>query len=193
MKNGFLILARWLTMLTLGLWLGGILFLGAVSAPGIFKFCRAHDVEALAPQLVGVLVARFAPVSLVFGALALLAMLAEVISMPVSAKRQATRRLLWRGQAIGVLAMLGVAFYLNFVALPQLLSDQEAVMRESAANGTTLSARGTEGKSATRLRFDALHQRYSSLTMIIFWLGAASLAAFAWRVSLPEKPLDMME
>ncbi len=189
------IFARWLTMLSLGLWLGGIIFLGAVSAPGIFKFCRAHGVEALAPQIIGVLVARFAPVSLVFGGLALLGYLIEVILRPPSRQNQnqAPHRVLWLGQGAGITMMLVVALYLNFVALPQLLSDQEAVIRESAATGTTLSVRGTENKSATRLRFDALHQRYSRLTMGIFWLGALSFAAFSWRVSLPEESVRIVK
>lgn len=180
-------------MLALGLWLGGILFLGAVSAPGIFKFLRAENQEALAPQLVGVLVARFAPVSLVFGVLALLGWLLDSVLATPNTRVRAWWKPLWMGQGAGVFTMLALALYLNFGALPQLLRDQQAVIQESKATGTTLSARGIAGKSPARLRFDALHNSYSHLTMIIFWLGAASLAAFAGRVSLNEKRQDLSE
>ena len=175
-------------MLSLGLWLGGILFLGAVSAPGIFRFLRAQGQEALAPQLVGVLVARFAPVALAFGILALVGWVLEKGLTRREAQRQSLWRTLWIGQGAGVMTMLGLALYLNFGALPQLLRDQQAVIQESKATGTALSARGTENKSPARLRFDALHENYSRLTMIIFWLGAASLGAFATRISLGNNP-----
>ena len=175
-------------MLSLGLWLGGILFLGPIAAKGIFVFLEAQGQKALAPQLVGVLVQRFAPVSLVFGVLALTGWLLE--SALVERKERSTSkwRPLWMGQGAGVVAMLGLALYLNFGALPQLLRDQQAVIRESAATGTALSASGTQNKSPARLRFDALHENYSRLTMVIFWLGAASLGALAGRVSLRDNP-----
>lgn len=168
---------RWITMLGLGLWLGGILFLGAVSAPAIFRFCRAHGVESLAPQIVGALVERFGPLSAVLGVVLCLAWLAEGI---VIGK---TTRKVWLMQGCCLSAMLVLALYLNFVALPELLLNQAAVIRESASNGTPLTIAPNVAKSAARLHFDALHQRYSQLTMLIFWLGAAVLALFSWRLS----------
>ena len=83
--------------------------------------------------------------------------------------------------------MLAVALYLQFGALPELVRDQMAVIKESIETGVALSARGIEGKSAMRLHYDALHQNYTRWTMIVFWLGAAALALFAWRLSLPQK------
>src|SRR5687767_872220 len=135
MKQGILIFARWLFMLSLGLWLGGIMFLGAVSAPGIFKFLRAQGQEALAPQLVGVLVERFAPVSLVFGVLALLGWLLESAMAGPNTRSRHSWKPLWLGQGAGLCSMLGLALYLNFVALPQLLRDQKTVIAESKATG----------------------------------------------------------
>jgi hypothetical protein len=43
------------------------------------------------------------------------------------------------------------------------------------------------------LRFDALHENYSRLTMVIFWLGAASLGAFAARVSSNSQRPESLE
>lgn len=169
--------ARWMTMLALGLWLGGILFLGAVSAPAIFRFCRAHGVESLAPQIVGALVARFGPLSAVLGVVLCLAWLADGrFSGKVAHK-------LWLAQGCFLGAMLALALYLNFGALPELLREQAAVIHESVVNGTPLTTAPNALKSAARLHFDTLHQRYSQLTMVIFWLGAAALALFSWRLS----------
>lgn len=169
--------------------MGGILTLGAVSAPGVFQFLRAHEAETLAPQLFGVLLARFAFVALVCGALALCTWLMEGLI----AKPTERSQVLWRLQGACVLLMLGLALYLQFGALPELLRDQMAVIQESIESGVALSARGIEGKSVMRLHYDAVHQNYTRLTMIIFWLGAASLAAFAWRLSLPEKNARITE
>jgi uncharacterized membrane protein len=191
MKQGILIFVRWISMLALGLWLGSLLFLGPIGAPGIFKFLRAQNQEALAPQLVGVLVERFAPVSLVLGALALLSWLIE--GLMKQEKRQPRWKRLWMGQGACVMGMLALALYLNLMALPQMLRDQKAVIEESRATGTELSARGMQGKSEARRRFDTLHENYRRLTTIIFCLGAASLAAFAGRVSLNEKRQDSSE
>ena len=176
-------------MLALGLWLGSLFFLGPIGAPGIFKFLRAQNQEALAPQLVGVLVERFAPVSLVLGALALLSWFIE--GLIKQEKRQPRWKHLWIGQGACVITMLALALYLNLMALPQMLRDQKAVIEESRTTGTELSARGMQGKSEARQRFDTLHENYRRLTTIIFCLGAVSLAAFAGRVSLNEKRQDL--
>ena len=189
MKNGLMIFARWLTMLTLGVWLGGILFLGAVSAPAIFQFLRAQNAEPLAPQLFGVILARFSVVALVCGVLALCAWLIDGLAARPAGRGQ----ILWRGQGGCIFFMLAVALYLQFGALPELLHNQMAVIKESIETGIALSAHGTAGKSAMRLRYDVLHQNYSSLTMVIFWLGTASLAALTWRVSLLEKMARVTE
>ncbi len=185
MVNVGRIAARWMTTLALGLWLGGIVFLGAVSAPAIFKFCRAHNVEILAPQIVGALVARFAPLSLVFGAALLFAWIIEgLLARPANRARR-----LWLAQGVCVAAMLGLALYLNFGALPELVREQGAVIRESMASGTPLGAASgaVPGvvKSAARRHFDTLHENYTRLTMVIVWLGLAALLSFVWRLSLP--------
>ncbi len=185
-----LALALWrcVMMLGLGLWLGGILFLGAVSAPAIFRFCRAHGVETLAPQLVGALVARFGPLTIVLGVVLCVAWLGD--GLLSRGNRPPRERLLWRAQGVCLLAMVGLALYLNFAALPELLREQTTVLRESLATGTPLSASpgaAAEGaKSAARLRFDALHERYSQLTMVIFWLGVTALAALSARLTSAE-------
>ena len=186
-------LARSVTMLGLGLWLGGILFLGAVSAPAIFRFCRAHDVESLAPQLVGALVARFGPLTVALGVVLCLAWLFDgwlSRFRRTAQERVAQERLLWRAQGVCLSAMLTLTLYLNFVALPELQREQGAVIRESIATGTPLGASAgasaSGAKSAARLHFDALHQRYSQLTMAVFWLGVAALFALSWRLSSAE-------
>ena len=176
--------ARWVTMLCLGLWMGGIIFLGAVSAPAIFRFCRAHGVESLAPQIVGALVARFGPLSAILGVVLCVAWLAES-ALGVRRGPQNARKL-WLAQGCCLAAMLALALYLNFDALPTLLREQAAVIAESAANGTPLTTAPGVAKSAVRLHFDTLHQRYSLLTMVIFWIGAAALALFSWRLSRDE-------
>lgn len=185
MKQGILIFTRWLSLLAPGLWLGGLLFLGPIGAPGIFKFLRAQDQEALAPQLVGVLVERFAPISLILGALTVLSWLVE--GLIKQEKRLPRWKRLWIGQGACVITMLALALYLNLIALPQMLRDQKAVIEESKATNTELSVRGTEGKSAARQRFDVLHENYKHLTTIIFGLGAASLILFTARVSLRDE------
>lgn len=173
-------ITRWITMLGLGLWLGGILFLGAVSAAVLFPFCRAHGVESLAPQIFGEQMKVFGWITIVLGVVLCIAWVTEGWLGGKNARK------LWLAQGCCLGAMLVLTLYLNFAALPELLHEQTAVIRESAANGTTLTVAPDALKSAARLHFDALHQRYSQLTMLIFWLGAVALALFSWRLSRDE-------
>lgn len=173
------VFVRWLTALALGLWLGGIVFLGAVTAPQIFRFLRSHHAEPLAPSLFGEILARFAVFALVLGGVALLGWLLDGLF----SKPQGRGQLLWKLQGGATLLMLAISLYLQAVALPSLLLNQDAVIQESIKTGVALSARGVEGKSEMRRRYDALHRNYTTLTMAVFYIGAASLAALMWRLS----------
>lgn len=185
MKQGITIFARWLAMLALGLWLGGILFLGAVSAPAIFHFLRDQGQAPLAPQLFGVMLVRFAFVGFACAGLALVAWLIEgVAARPVG--RALT---LWRVQGLCLAVMLSLSLYLHLGVLPVLLRDQTAVIAESLKTGVALSAKGTEGKSQMRLRYDAQHENHKRLTSVVLFIGIAALASFAGRLSVanPQK------
>jgi ABC-type Fe3+-siderophore transport system permease subunit len=178
-----MIFMRWLTMLALGLWMGGIITLGAVGASSTFKFLREHGQETLAPQLFGVMLSRFAVVSLVLGALALISWILDgALSRPI-----ARGKILWMVQGACVVVMIGIALYLRQAALPVLLRDQMEVIAESLKTGVPLAASGIEGKSAMRLQYDALHRSYTLLTQIIFYLGAGALLCFAARLSERQK------
>jgi uncharacterized membrane protein len=143
---------RYVYVLALAVWLGGMVVLGAVVAPTTFQILQASEPvtgRLLGGAVFGAILARFHYVAYGAGALALLALAAMALLGPRP-----------RGFAVRstiVAVMLLVALYSGFVVLREI----DAIQQEVGALPSTLPAGDTR-----RLRFDELHQRATQLMML---------------------------
>jgi len=142
---------RYVYVLALVVWLGGMLILGAIVAPTTFEVLQTNagsQGRELAGAVFGAALARFHYIAYAAGTLLLLTLGA----MRALGPRPANGGL----RAIIVLVMLGVALYSGIVVLRQI----DAV--QAAAGG--LPSRLPEGDER-RARFDALHLLSTRLMM----------------------------
>lgn len=134
---------RYVYILALVVWLGGMAVLGAIIAPTTFQVLQAAAPDtgrALAGELFGVILGRFHFVAYGAGAV----MFVALAIMGMLGPRPA-------GFAIRmavIVVMLGVALYSGFVVLGEVAGIQAAI----GALPSTLAA-----GDPRRLRFDALH------------------------------------
>lgn len=142
---------RYLYVLALVVWLGGMLVLGAIAAPTTFEVLQASagvQGRELAGAVFGSMLARFHYVA--YGAGAVLLLTLGV--MRVLGPRPAHSGL----RAAIVAVMLGVALYSGFVVLKQI----DAVQVDAGRLPSRLPA-----DDARRVRFDALHVLSTRLMM----------------------------
>ena len=142
---------RYVYVLALVVWLGGMLILGAIVAPTTFEVLQANagsQGRELAGAVFGTALARFHYIAYAAGAL----MLLTLGAMRALGPRPANGGL----RAIIVAVMLGVALYSGIVVLRQI----DAV--QTAAGG--LPSRLPAGDER-RVRFDALHVLSTRLMM----------------------------
>jgi uncharacterized membrane protein len=179
-----LVVARFLTLLSLCLWIGGLFFFGAMAAPAMFKISRANGVGELAPQMVGVMLGRFGFVTYACGALLIVGW---AIEKWLGAARQSWSKTLWAVQGVCSVVMLAVAIYLSNVLMPQIQKMQPQILSsvKGASTQSTLAAKPVAPQ--TKARFDALHQNYSGWAMVSVYLGLATLVAFSWRSVLERE------
>ena len=143
---------RYVYVLALAVWLGGMVVLGAVVAPTTFQVLQASAPATgrlLGGAVFGAILARFHYVAYGAGTLALLALAAMALLGPRP-----------RGFAVRssiVAAMLLVALYSGFGVLREV----DAIQQEVGALPSTLPA-----GDARRVRFDELHQRSTQLMML---------------------------
>jgi uncharacterized membrane protein len=171
-----LVLARFLTLLSLCFWLGGLFFFGALAAPAMFKISRANGVGELAPQMVGLMLGRFSYVTYACGALLVLGWLLE---FALGRARESWSRTLWWVQGVCSVAMLAIALYLGTTLMPQIQKMQPQVL--SGVAGSSLRSVSPAVSPGTKARFDALHQNYSGWAMVTVYLGFATLLCVSWR------------
>jgi uncharacterized membrane protein len=152
---------RYVYLLALIVWLGGMIVLGAVVAPTIFQTLQglaAQEGRALAGEAFKAMLVRFHYVAYACGA----ALLLSLLGMGLLGPRP-------RGYAIraGLVAvMLAVALYSGLVVLSEIDSIQQAV--------GTLPSR-LPANDLRRLRFDALHVLATRLMQANIVLGLALL------------------
>jgi uncharacterized membrane protein len=155
---------RYVHVLALVVWLGGMVVLGAVVAPTTFQVLQASEPEtgrALAGELFGVTIARFHYVAYGAGALLLASLLAMAILGP-RPPQFAVRTAI-------IFAMLAVALYSGIVVLGQI----DRIQAEVGTLPSRLPA-----ADARRVQFDALHQLSTRLMMFNM---AAALVLLYWQ------------
>jgi uncharacterized membrane protein len=159
---------RYVYILALAIWLGGMVVLGAVVAPTTFQVLQASEPVTgrfLGGAVFGAILSRFHVVAYGAGALTLVSLVAMALLGPRP-----------RGFAIRcaiVALMLLVALYSGFVVLREV----EAIQQEVGG----LPSRLPDG-DARRVRFDVLHERSTQL-MVFNILGA--LVLLYWEAREP--------
>lgn len=163
----FALLFRFLSALGIALWLGGMMFFGAVAAPALFRVARAEGVPEIAPQMVGALLSRFTFVTYACAALMLVGW-----SLDGILSRQ--RDKWWKLQGTLSVVSLALALYLGQIILPRTLEQQAQILPifGRAERGQTLSP----AEQKLRARFDAGHRTYQRLGSLNVWILLATLA-----------------
>jgi uncharacterized membrane protein len=142
---------RYVYVLALVVWLGGMVMLGALVAPATFQVLQASAPDigrALAGELFGVMLARFHYVAYGAGALLLITLAAMALLGP------RPRAFAARCAIVGT--MLGVALYSGIVVLGRV----DAIQREVGVLPSKLPATDTR-----RIQFDQLHTLSTRLMM----------------------------
>jgi uncharacterized membrane protein len=142
---------RYVYVLALVAWLGGMLAIGAIVAPAAFEVLQAADPvagRALAGEAFGAIVARFHYVAYAAGFLLLVTLAAMAVLGP--------RPHAFAVRSSLIALMLGVALYSGFVVLANI----DTLQREVG----TLPSRLPAG-DARRVRFDQLHLLSTRLMM----------------------------
>jgi uncharacterized membrane protein len=151
---------RYVYMLALVAWLGGMIVLGAIVAPATFQVLQASAPQigrTLAGELFGVVLARFHYIAYGAAAVLLLTMAAMALLGPRP-----------RGLAVRVVIvaiMLAVAVYSGVVVTGRI----NAIQRQVGGLPSLLPA-----DDARRVRFDELHA-LSTRLMLVNVIGALAL------------------
>ena len=143
---------RYVYVLALAIWLGGMVVLGAVVAPATFQALQASEPAAgrlLGGAVFGAILSRFHYVAYGAGILALTTLTAMALLGP------RPRGFAVRSSIVGL--MLVVALYSGFAVLREV----DAVQQEVGGLPSSLPA-----GDARRVRFDELHQRSTQLMMV---------------------------
>ncbi|MBI4887336.1 MAG: DUF4149 domain-containing protein [Acidobacteria bacterium] len=153
---------RYVYVLALVVWLGGMLTLGALVAPTTFQVLQATEPvtgRALAGELFGATLARFHYVAYAAGLLLLVTLSAMRLLGP--------RPTAFGVRAVIIAAMLATTLYSGLVVLPRI----DAVQQEAGGLPSRLAA-----ADARRVRFEELHQL--STRLMLCAMGAALILLY---------------
>ena len=138
-----MLVLRYVYVLALVVWLGGMVVLGAIVAPATFQVLQSIEPttgRTLAGEVFGVTIARFHVVSYTAGGMLLFTLAAMALLGP--------RPAAYAVRSAIVVCMLAVALYSGLVVLARI----EAVQRDAGGLPSRLPA-----GDARRVRFDELH------------------------------------
>jgi uncharacterized membrane protein len=159
---------RYVYVLALVVWLGGMVLLGALVAPTTFEVLQASEPatgRALAGDLFGAILSRFHYVAYAAGAI----LLVTLAVMAILGPRPASYAI----RSAIIVMMLGVAVYSGFVVLRRV----DAIQREVGRLPSQLPA-----GDPRRVEFDALHL-LSTRLMLFDMVGALVLLYWEARES----------
>jgi len=151
-------LLRFIHLMTLGLWIGSVVFFSLVAAPGLFG--------ALPRDLAGRAVSAIFPRYYAFGAACGLTALLSGLLLGV---RQGAWGRLLVFELLLLALMTGIVLYSGRVVLPQA----------SEARAALAEAQGTPSLDAAQARFGALHRRSVLLNGTVLLLGVVAFALAA--------------
>jgi uncharacterized membrane protein len=142
---------RYVYVLALAVWLGGMLVLGALVAPMTFELLQASAGDtgrALAGQTFGAILSRFYNLAYACGALLVVTLTLMALLGP--------RPTGFAVRLIIAAAMLGAALYAGFV----VLGDMDRIQQEVGVLPSRLAV-----EDARRVRFETLHQLSTRLML----------------------------
>ena len=171
-------LLRYVYVLALTVWLGGMLVIGALVAPALFSTLPSHAPEtgrALAGAAFGVILSRFHYVAYVSGGLLVVSLTAMALLGP-RPRSFAIRT------AIAA-AMLAVALYSGLIVLTEIDGIQREVAGTAPA-ATLVLPSSLPGTDTRRVRFDHLHQLSTRLMMFNV---VAALVLLFWEAREPAR------
>ena len=154
-------LLRYVAVLALVVWLGGLIALGGIAAPAAFDVMAAHQVadgRALAGALFGEMLRRFTPISYAAGGIVMLTLLARRILGP------RPHRFAWRAGLAAV--MLATTAYGGTVVAPRI----QRLQRDMAVSPSSLPQ-----DDARRIEFGRLHGLSTALQLVPLLGGLALL------------------
>ena len=171
--------ARALALLSIGIWVGGMAFFGAVTAPLMFRAASASAAPELAPILVGQMLGRFTGITYICGALMLAGWL-------IDGALSRDRRPLWWAQGALTAVCIGLAIYLGSVILPRTVAQQDEIVPlfVKAARKQPL----TPDEQARRAAFDVGHRNYQKIGSINVYLLLALLGIIVARTRVVGRP-----
>jgi uncharacterized membrane protein len=143
---------RYVYVLALVVWLGGMVVLGALVAPTTFEVLQAREPaggRALAGDLFGVMIARFYYVEYAAGTLLVVTLAAMRLLGPRPAG--------FAARSVIAAAMLATALYSGLIVLRQI----DAVQQDAGGLAARLPA-----SDARRIRFDELHELSTRLMLL---------------------------
>jgi uncharacterized membrane protein len=159
---------RYVYVLALVVWLGGMVVLGALVAPTTFQVLQATEPATgreLGGAVFGAIIARFHYVEYAAGGLLLVTMAGMGLLGP--------RPRAFAIRAALIAAMLAIAVYSGVI----VLGDIDAVQREAGGLTSRLAA-----DDERRIRFDALHQLSTNLMLLNM---AGALVLLYWEAREP--------
>ncbi|HEY3885797.1 MAG TPA: DUF4149 domain-containing protein [Vicinamibacterales bacterium] len=143
---------RYVALLALVTWVGGLLALGGIAAPVVFDVTAARHVadgRLLAGALFGEMLRRFQPVSWTAGGVLLLTLIARAVLGP------RPRRLAWRAAVATV--MLAASLYAGLVVTTRM---------EQLEAGIGVAPSSLAPDDARRIDFGRLHGLASGLQLV---------------------------
>jgi hypothetical protein len=143
---------RFIEILALGTWVGGIIFLSFVVAPGAFGVLGSRD---QAGTMVGFALGRLHWIGIVAGLIYVVALVAERRSIAAIA----------RPAAILVVLMIALTFY----------SQKFVTSRLAGLRREMVSVEATPRDNPLRVEFDSLHQWSVRIESAVLLLGLAGL------------------
>ena len=161
--NARMLALRYVYVLALVVWLGGMVMLGALVAPTTFQVLQSIEPStgrALAGELFGVTLARFHYVAYAAGGLLLVTMAAMALLGP--------RPAAYGVRSVLIGCMLAVALYSGLVVLNRI----DAIQQDVGGLASRLPA-----GDARRIRFDELHLLS---TRLMFLNMAGALVLLYW-------------
>jgi hypothetical protein len=160
---------RFLHLLSLVVWIGGIVFFSFFTAPALFSVLPRD----MAGRVTSVLFPRYYLMGGICGAVALLTALLQWLRAP----QRERRRLL---EMVLLILMLAMTLYAGLGIIPET----------SSLRPQMNAADGTPGREAAQRRFDLLHRRSVVLNGLVLLCGIGAVALLASRqrpVTTPER------
>ena len=152
---------RFLSLLILAVWIGGLIILGAIAAPTIFTVIEGHDPaagRALAGDVFGAIFQKFQTTSWILGGLMLVSLAARAALGP--RPRHTGVRVLT------VAAMLAISIGTGVLITPRI----DRLRRESPGSMASLAA-----ADPRKVEFDRLHGLSNGLMLLTLVAGLGLL------------------